>query len=614
MSLFDGAQSTYAGGQRSSSVVDGSLALGFLVLGGAVMLAYWTPAETYELSIYAATPTLFWIGIGVALFTSLVVAIGLDGYGRAPALGLGGSAFAIVAALPLIRGYHFYGDADSLTHLGYLRDIHTGTTTLEQFFYPGLHSLALVLSEGTGFSQERSLLFVVFVTAVVFVLFVPLVVRALVEDDFAVSLGVFAAMMLLPINHISTHYIEPHSMSQTILLFPLALYLLVIYVQSDADLLSVTPIGVLVALVSIATVLYHPLQAAMLVLLYVTAVVLQVVCRRYGEGHTIANHRPVYGQAAFLIAVYGVWTLGKRTFWNTADVVAREAHEFLFTGEAQAGEVVGVQSTSLAAIGVSLGEVFLKLFLVSALFAVLAGVLVLRSVLDRFDGREAGSEYFAAALFLFAPASLVLFVGDVSKLSFRLQGSIMVIVTILGTVALYRFISNRSTGEVTRVIRVAVLIVIALMLVHSLLIMYTSPYMYHGNRQVSDAQLSGYENSFEMGEPGVNYAGVRGGPGRYMQAVYGVEGVPDSMDLGHHKHRSDITDQNLVQIGNHYDDDQYVVVSKRDYERELGAYRSLRYSRSQLDSVRTQRDVHRVRSNGPFRLYLYDTNRTTTTD
>jgi hypothetical protein len=86
---------------------------------------------------------------------------------------------------------------------------------------------------GLGVVGIVVLLFVVFVTAVVFVVFVTLVVRALVETDLGTSLGLFAALLFLPINHVATHYIEPHSMSQTVLLFPLMLYLLVVYVRSD---------------------------------------------------------------------------------------------------------------------------------------------------------------------------------------------------------------------------------------------------------------------------------------------------------------------------------------------------------------------------------------------
>jgi hypothetical protein len=599
-----------AGVERQwSALVDVLLAIGFLALTGAVALSYLRPARTYELSIYAATPGPVWAGIGVALLTALVVAVGVNGSRRVLALALGTGSFAAVAALPLIRGYHFYGGADSLTHLGYLRDIASGATTVESFFYPGLHTLALTVSEGTGFSRERALVFVVFVTAVVFVVFVTLLVRTLVDAELGTSIGLFAAILLLPVNHVATHYIEPHSMSQTVLLFPLWLYLLVVYVRSDRGGATVTPVGGLLALVSVATILYHPMQATMGLVLFATVVVLQGLFRRHSPQHPIASHRRVYGQAAFAAVAYALWTLGKPTFTNTVSVVGSEIQSF-FSGSANAGAFVGDQSASLTAIGSGIGEIFLKLFLVSAVFAALAGVLALGTVRNRFDVPEAGLQYLAAALFTLVPASLALFVGDVSRLAFRLLGSVMVVVTVLGAVVLYRLANDRSGGGAARPVRIALVVVLAAMLVHSLAIVYTSPYMYKANRQVSDAQLTGYENAFEIGNRDIRYAGIRGGPSRYMQAVYGANSVPSSLDLEYHQQRGAITGANLTRIDERYRTDRYLVVSKRDVLRELGAYESLRYNRSQLSAIHTQQSVHRIRANGAFRLYLHDESRT----
>ncbi|WP_424019998.1 hypothetical protein ACOZ4N_20425 (plasmid) [Halorientalis pallida] len=589
----------------SPVLVDGALTVGFLALGVAVLVAYLQPSTAYELSIYAATPALFWAGVGVALSVALGVTVGVAGYRRVGGAGLAVGAFVAVAALPLLRGYHFYGAADALTHLGYVRDIASGRTGVAEFFYPGVHTLALAISDGTGFSEERALLFVVFVTAVVFVTFVPLVVRAMVDSEFATSLGVFAGLLLLPINHVAVHYMEPHSMSQTILLFPLLLYLLVVSLTSDAEGGLITRAGVLLALVSFATVLYHPLQAAMVLLLFGTVAGLQFVVRRVRPTHSISGHRRVYGQTVFLAVAYALWTFGKPRFRDTAGIVEGELQSFLLGGGARAGAVVGRQSDSLAAVGSGLGDLFLRLFLVGAVFAAFAGLFAIRTVLARFEVPATGSQYLVGALFTFVPASLVLFVGDVSKLAFRLLGSTMVIVTVLGTVFLYRVVADSSGGTVNRAGRVAVIVVLAAMLAHSLAIVYASPYVYKANPQVTEAQVTGYENAFEMGASGIEYAGVRGGSGRYMQAIYGSDSVPDSLDLAYHQQRGTISGENMTRIAQRYDEDRYLVVSRRDVERELGAYGSLRYNRSQLTAVRTQPTVHRIRSNGAVDLYLH---------
>lgn len=608
MGVSGGIRATGFGGRRTL-LVDLVLAGGYLALACGVAAAYLSPARTYELSIYAATPAAFWFGVGLAMLSALVVTVGIGGRSRLAGLGLAGGAFTAVAALPLIRGYHFYGSADALTHLGYLRDIASGATSVERFFYPGVHTLALAIGEGTGFSQERALLFVVFVTAVVFVLFVPLTVRALVDADLATTLGVFAAVLFLPINHVATHYMEAHSMSETVLLFPLVLYLLVVYLESDQERAVGTPIGGLLALVTFATVLYHPLQATVELILFATVAGMQFLCRRYRPTHPIATHRRVYGQTAFLAVSYGLWTLVKPRFLGTADIVLGEVWSFLSGSGAQAGAVVGQQSESLAAVGSGLGDLFVKLFLVAAIFAAFAALLSVRTVYARFEVPETGREYLVAALVAFVPATLFLFVGSVSKLAFRLVGSIMVVATVLGTVWLYRLAADRSSGRASRPMRFALVVILGAMVLHSLAIVYASPHIHKATPHVTEAQLSGYETAFEMGSPGVAYAGIRGGADRYMQAIYGADSVPESLQLEYHQQRGSITGENLTRIDARYDEDRYLVVSDRAVERELGPYRSIRYDRSQLASIHSQRQVHRIGSNGVFRLYRYDADR-----
>ncbi|MFC6728432.1 hypothetical protein ACFQDG_07240, partial [Natronoarchaeum mannanilyticum] len=43
-----------------------ALLVGFVALTTAVIAAHRSPARSYELSIYEATPLLFWGGVGVA--------------------------------------------------------------------------------------------------------------------------------------------------------------------------------------------------------------------------------------------------------------------------------------------------------------------------------------------------------------------------------------------------------------------------------------------------------------------------------------------------------------------------------------------------------------------
>lgn len=99
--------------------------VGCLALFTALVVANRTPASGYELSIYQSTPTLVWIGLGIALAVAVLVGLTAprDTRTHDSALLLGGSAALAIVALPILRGYTFLGGGDSLSHVGWAREI-----------------------------------------------------------------------------------------------------------------------------------------------------------------------------------------------------------------------------------------------------------------------------------------------------------------------------------------------------------------------------------------------------------------------------------------------------------------------------------------------------------
>jgi hypothetical protein len=591
----------------------GLLLVGYTTLAGAIIVAHRTPATGYEVSIYRSTPVLFWAGTGTAFLLSLLVSMSRRRSNQYVAAFLGGVAFMAVATLPLLRGYHFYGPADGLVHLGYVMDLQNGALSPFSLFYPALHLSTIGLSTITGDPLPRSLLSMVAVTLAVFVVFVPLLVRNLTDRPDGLVIGAFTAFLLLPINHIATHYLSPHTMSQAILLFPLALFLLVRYVRSPAGMGEVTETGVLLGLVSIATVLYHPMQATVLIGLFVATSMIQFGYRSFGTGHPIADHKPLYWQTVLLITVFVLWAVPKPVFTGTAELVLNDLRTFVFQQQG-GGEVVGQRLSSLRAAGGTPLELFVKLFPAAVVLIELAGILILRSILGPLNRNRPELAYLGGGLVLLTPVSLAFFVGNSSKLFFRFFGSAMVLVTVLGAVQLLVFYRMGSRDSVRNVVRLSVTVGLAVLLCLSLLTVFTSPYIYKPNRQVTAAQMTGYDTAFAHGEAGVRFGAVRSGPDEYLAARYGTESVPPSMDPAYHGYAdaAGLSGANLTDIGDHYRSDHYVVLTTADIERELSVYRGLRYSRSQFRAVGQQRDVHLVQSNGEFRMYRYDSRAATT--
>lgn len=594
------------------------LLIGFLACGLSTLVAHGSPSAGFELSIYRSTPIAFWLGAAVSLLVGLIVSVSAGGRLRSLAVLLSGTGFASIVSIPLLRGYYFYGEYDSLTHIGYIKDVDGGVLSPFDLFYPGVHELTLLIQSLTGFPLPKSLLFVVFLFPLVFVAFLSLATYALVEhsgefvfeaDHFSAVIGLYSGMLLLPINQIATHYMAPHSFSESVLYSSLPIYLLLLFVKSKpVGPLSRAPLAVLFAISSVAMVFLHPLQAAVFVVVLGVMAFIQFVYRRYDPRHPIAKNERMYSLAVFHTVVFALWTFEKPKFTDTYGLVLSEIGSVFLGGDAVTGAVVQQQQSSLIAVGSGLDDIFLRLFLVSALFALLGGVVCLGSITGRLDDRLPEAKYFAASLIVLVPLSAMMFVGRVSKYFFRLHGSIMVFVTILGAVGMFLLFRRGRRTLSTPQARLVVSILFCLLLVHSMAILYTSPFIYKFNRQVSEANYEGYESAFSHQEAGIMYAGIRQGPNRYMHAIYGTESVPPSKNAEYHGYAKTaiVPGADLTDLGDYFEEDHYVIVTTRDVEREIGGYRELRYNASEFDSIATQPGVHRVQSNGAFELYLYD--------
>lgn len=588
----------------------GALVAGFLALAVAVAVAVRAPARSYEASIYAATPVLFWVGAGLAMLIALVVALWTDHrLERALALLLGGQATVAVSGLPLIRQYRYHGLADAMTHLGWAREVTEGDISPLELFYPGLHTLSAVLAHATGLSIERSVLIAVLVLVLVAIAFVPLAIRAVDGREGAVVVGTFAAFLLLPVNLLSTHPFA-HSFTQAMLFSAFAVYLVARYVRGSTDSESPTrpgpsATGTLLALVSIVTVLFHPQLAANLLVLLGAISVLQLVHRRIRPAHPISSHRTLYGQTALLAAAFFVWALRFDLPYEAARGVAATLYGYVIGDPPTAGESVGTQGASLAAIGATVEELFLKLFLVSAVFLVLAVAVVLWTLLGFGDDETPESNaliaYLGVGVLALGPMFGMYFAGGIGGQYFRHFGFIMLLVTILGAIGLVR-LSNAvegrlGSGPLGRAIpRTALLIAFAVLLPLAALTFFQSPYIYQPTQHVTDHHLAGHEAAFELSDDEeAELVGVRAAPWREYDAIHGVQRP--------RAYWESVDDGELDSVHERSDEPQYLVVSQYDRTSEVGVWQELRYSQDGFDSLETQPGVDRVYANEEVELY-----------
>ncbi|QLG64324.1 hypothetical protein [Halorarum salinum] len=606
-------------GRTHRGVSKVGLTVGFLALLGAVLLVRRSSPVGYELSVYRGTDPIVWACLGLALATGVGAALATDRSDRVSDAGLllTGAAVFVVATLPLLRGYYFYGAGDSLSHLGWTRELAAGSLAPVDLLYPGIHSTAVFLGELTGLPLRVALVLVVLgCYTLVFLLFVPLCVRLLDGSRLALTLGVLAALLFAPINGVSVHP-NAHPASQAILFFPFVLYLVLRYStrpwrKSAAEFAGpedrdrVTAVGILLAIASTAVVLVHPQQALNVVLFFVAIVTVQAVYRRWRRDHPVATHRPLYAQTALVVVAFLMWA---PRFERVQGAVVSTVSSVLLEGPS-AGTVVASKSVSLVAIGGSLPVLFAKLFLPALVLSLFAAGLILALVTGRMrdERSEAASLmlYLAAALVPLFGVFLLLVASSAGDMYFRYHGFIMVPVTILGAVAMARAVRSLEGPRRRTGVRIALVAAFLILLPVGAAALHSSPYVYQPTQHVPESQVEGYASAFDHGEAGVEWVGIRTGPRRYVDADYGTEHARTTLEFPGYR---EPVGEAVFQRGNYterFDEDRYMAVTDSAYEREVTLYDGFRYGEAGFRSLETTPGVNKVRANDGFRLYRID--------
>lgn len=570
---------------------------GYIGIIIAVLTAHRSPADGYEWSIYAATPTLVWVGASVAVLVSLIVGLkATDSPSRTAALVLLVSAFVLIVGLPIIRAYEFFGTGDSLSHIGWVRDVASGQRTFNSLLYPALHTMTLSIASVGATTLWQGMLFSVLVYALVFVVFVPIVAREFSDDPRIVIVATFAASMLLPINNVSAH-LSGHPSTLAVLFVPVVIAALVRYLREPlVNRFSPGPFGVLLSLFTGSILLVHPQQAMNILLLLITILGIQLF-RRWRYVNVTRLH-PVNAQTLFLGAVFAMWVWSHDRAVETTD-----SYVSILLSSGTSSSELAQRSSGLTEIGASLGELYVKLFLVSTIFVMLAVGLVLH-MLVRANSRQQNNPLVLRAIGLGTLPTLGLFLiyffANIGTMYIRQLGFVMAIVTILGAIAIHQLITNQfslGNGVWTSLVTVAMIG----MLILSVLVLFPSPFIYKPNPHVSEDVINGYQQSYTAAAKGVTFLGVRQGPARYHDAVTGT----DELTPAGVRRTNGVSSKNMsTGLADIYQDPHYFVVTRHDKSRELRAFRSLRYDQRDFAVIKSQHGVHRVRDTGGFDLYI----------
>jgi len=508
-----------------------------------------------------------------------------------------------VFALPLVRSYFFYGAGDSMTHLGWARELRAGTGTPFGFIYPAVHMLAVFLTDLSGFDLTYTMQFVPLVVfPLLSIVFVTLCVQYLTDSAWGLPIGVATGLLLLPVNNLSIHLLA-HPSSQAVLYFSFVLYLVFRFVTDRSDGFALaTSTGIALAIACVAIVFVHPQEAMSLVVLLGTIAAVQFGYRRFRPTDRIARHKPLYAHTLLTFLVFASWLpQHDRPIARILFVVS----QFQQVGVTAGAETTDTQVASLTALGGSVEELFVKILGVTLIFCLFAAALMGTNLLGRLNDyapdQTALITYLTVGLVPLGFIFLAVFAADQGDHYFRFMGFIMMPVAMLAATGIAT-LASKLDGAVSRTtVATGLVIFLTVAIAMQAAVIHSSPYYYQSNGQVTESSVEGYSVAFDHRVEDTVFISPRDGPRRYVDIYFGRPTANEGLDFPETGVRGEVFNTN---ISTHYDSDRYLAIREANYEREVGLYDGLRYREEGFEALEQRGNIYRVQDNGEFRLYL----------
>ncbi|WP_458207743.1 hypothetical protein [Haladaptatus sp. NG-SE-30] len=488
----------------------------FALAAAALTIGSSQPPTGYELSLYAAYPWHVWVLLGGVVVAAGVVSVMAefeDGskhnwlYVWAPAL----LAMLLVFWLPLLRGYQAYGRGDTLTHIGYARDVLLTGHVDESNGYPALHLLAVVYYMATGLKLPTVMMVLPGIFALLYVIWVQ---RLAAEVFRSKPPMLFATILALMFTFERVQQFSPFNGS--IFVPPL---FLVLYYRSRNDLSLAYSIVFVVLVVALPTVHIFVISALIILLgcLVVADRAYRAAVKGRYESISSVHERKTFLPAILLMAVltafWGIERYDARVSWSIFSVVSLLVETGVKSPFREGPSILLAVTSTLGKANLSAFEYTYLLwfrsrwlyFFVSPMFLVPAVLLLHRfGHLSLSERTRRRSVQFLLVYLVFA------FLSAVSLLSSFIfsYGRILryavlasIIINCLAFWKLREYVDLKGGDTARRAFSMAVSLFVVVMLISSLFTIHWSPISLTRNSQVTPQEFESSEWWYEYHSP-----------------------------------------------------------------------------------------------------------------
>ncbi|WP_336338621.1 hypothetical protein [Haloarcula brevis] len=592
--MSEGEARTWFAHSRVSGAI---AAVGVLLLVASTAVVLTTPTATeYEISLYESYPAPFWGCVVGSLFAGALLIFGSIGdpddrswvFGTVLML----ATDALLVLMPLIRGYVMYGDADPLTHLGYVQDIaNTGATGAN--IYPLAHLLVYATADATGLETMTLAMLIPAVFSAVYFGGMVYLLFQVADSRRGFLLGL--PFVLLPILGYSHLLFRPFDFS--ILLIPVVLYLFFKSQRYPTPAIR----GALV-LTLLSLLLYHPLTAVFVAGVFMLYYGVQYVPRI----RTI--HRSPTSSFGLSLAIIVSW------YSNFPGVILRfdTIYRVLFGTSSSDAPVQAYAQTAQEATPALIDIVRFITFrfgtemVLFALGGGLFGVALLLSFRRRYE-LDTRTTVMGAVVGVFGVVGLAFLLLDLIVTQERpWQVAKIGAVLLLGP--LFHILRNRHrqrSQSLARSVRSVATVTVLVLVVLSTLTLYPSPLSGMTNDQVTAMEVEGSQwlTEHETGNKELYHFDIE--YRRFHHAEHGVsEGLPfwEQFLPAHFNYTTN------RYFGQNYDSGKYVMINRKGrifYQETFPDYpQRWKYTPQDFQRFNRDRTVDRSYDNGDLRIYL----------
>ena len=504
-----------------------------------------------------------------------------------------------VAGLPVIRGYHFYGQFDPLTQLGLAYEVYHARS--EVFVYPFYHSLSVEIASVAGIPIRQGLLLSLVLGMGLYAAGVSLAASRLGSGGRRIRrIGVLVAFIGVPLMTVRLPQFAPIPNTMAALFWPLGFACYLAWHQTRDRKWGLVTLGI-----SGAIIVAHPTAAVALSLLLTTTALATLV----------VSTGAVRIWDAVVPIPFAISTVS--FLWLSAfkGKVANFAIDWQSSASGVGGDV-SQAGDSLSQIDVSLFELFMKIVFVKLVLVALGALLCLWLLVrllrrpERIAQRERLTLSFGIGLIPIGVLIMAFVAMGISNQYSRYIGLLIGPAAVLATVALDRGLGRIGSG-VPSGLRlpwsgIGVVVAVSLLL-SSIMIVHASPWVARPTKHVTQQQMVGYETSIQYGDDRIQFAGIYAEPRRTLNAYYGAQpdgGVSTNLtwerDAGRVPQR--FADRELDES---FETPVYIVSTKYARRVHLELFRQVVYTERDFEWFRNNDRSDRVYSNGEFNLYLY---------